>query len=282
MSMPASLAMPFFCGIMTRNDTAKPARRRTIGRRKETCCADQKGTEMNKKSVLAIILALTMALCLTACGSGGAANNGKTGEETSQVSSDSSAAEDTADEETSEEASKGDLTQEFEFTKSVMNQELEKPITVCGLKYDESEDLQFEDALNQERDSFHLHVSILEIGCDVDAQFKIKQSDTVDFVTSAARGYNVQQADAASGDGSAKFTVIRYTNFEDGGENDYKYMGDLVYTDGTNAAATEFMYSIDKEYGNGEEVEAAMTAIAEYYGIDYGQLEWVDVESQSA
>ena len=259
MSMPAFLAMPFFCGIMTRNSTAKPALRRTIGRRKETCCADQKGTEMNKKSVLVIILALTMALCLTACRSG-SGNNGNAGGDVSAASSDSSAAEDTADEEVSEEASKGDLTQEFEFTKSVMNQELEKPITVCGLKYDESEDLQFEDALNQERDSFHLHVSILEIGCDVDAQFKIKQSDNVDYVTSVARGHNVQQADAANSDGTAKFTVIRYTSFEDGGENDYKYMGVLVYTDGTNAAATEFMYSIDKEYGNGEEVEAALRA----------------------
>ena len=159
-----------------------------------------------------------------------------------------------------------------------MNQELEKPITVCGLKYDESEDKQFEDALNQERDSFHLHVSILEIGCDVEAQFKIIQSDNVDYVTSAARGYNVQQADAANSDGSAKFTVIRYTRFEDGGENDYQYMGDLVYTDGTNAAATEFMYSVDKEYGNGEEIEAAMKAITAYYGIDYDSLEWVDAE----
>ena len=237
---------------------------------------------MNRKRILAVILALAMALCLAACGSGGAATDGKAGADASQASPENSAAEDTADEDTTEEGSKGDLTQEFEFTKSVMNQELEKPITVCGLKYDESEDLQFDDALNQERDSFHLHVSILEIGCDVDAQFKIKQSDNVDYVTSAARGYNVQQADAVSDDGSAKFTVIRYTNFEDGEENDYQYMADLVYTDGTNAAATEFMYSIDKEYGNGEEVEAAMTAIAEYYGIDYGQLEWVDVESQSA
>ena len=230
---------------------------------------------MNKKRILAVLLALTMAFCLTACGSGGG-DNANAGGDASAVSSDSSAAEDTADEDASEVASKGDLTQEYEFTKSVMNQELEKPITVCGLKYDESEDLQFEDALNQERDSFHLHVSILEIGCDVDAQFKIKQSDNVDFVTSAARGYNVQQADAASGDGSAKFTVIRYTNFEDGGENDYQYMADLVYTDGTNAASTEFMYSVDKEYGNGEEVEAAMKAITKYYGIDYGNLEWVD------
>ena len=95
-------------------------------------------------------------------------------------------------------------------------------------------------------------------------------------MTSAARGYNVQQADAVSDDGSAKFTVIRYTNFEDGEENDYQYMADLVYTDGTNAASTEFMYSVDKEYGNGEEVEAAMKAITKYYGIDYGNLEWVD------
>ncbi len=229
---------------------------------------------MNKKSVLAIILVLSIALCLTACGSG-SGNNGNAGEDASVASSDSSAAEDTADEEASEEASKGDLTQEFEFTKSVMNQELEKPITVCGLTHDEK-DIQNEDALNQERDSFHLHVSILEIGCDTDAFFAKCQSDNADYVTSAARGHNVQQADAANSDGTAKLTVIRYTNFEDGGENDYKYMADLVYTDGTNAAATEFMYSIDKEYGNGEEVEAAMKAITDYYGIDYDKLEWVD------
>ena len=230
---------------------------------------------MNKKRILAVLLALTMAFCLTACGSGGG-DNANAGGDASAVSSDSSAAEDTADEDASEVASKGDLTQEYEFTKSVMNQELEKPITVCGLKYDESEDLQFEDALNQERDSFHLHVSILEIGCDTDAFFATCQSDNADYVTSAARGYNVQQADAVSDDGSAKFTVIRYTNFEDGEENDYQYMADLVYTDGTNAASTEFMYSVDKEYGNGEEVEAAMKAITKYYGIDYGNLEWVD------
>lgn len=229
---------------------------------------------MNKKRILAVLLALTMAFCLTACGSGGG-DNANAGGDASAVSPDSSAAEDTADEDASEEASKGDLTQEYEFTKSVMNQELEKPITVCGLKHDEK-DIQSEDNLNQERDSFHLHVSILEIGCDTDAFFATCQSDNADYVTSAARGYNVQQADAVSDDGSAKFTVIRYTNFEDGEENDYQYMADLVYTDGTNAASTEFMYSVDKEYGNGEEVEAAMKAITKYYGIDYGNLEWVD------
>lgn len=230
---------------------------------------------MNKKRILAILLTLTMAFCLTACGSG-SGDNGNAGGDASSVSSDSSAAEDTADEDTSEEASKGDLTQEYEFTKSVMNQELETPITVCGLQHDEK-DIQSEDNLNQERDSFHLHVSILEIGCDTDAFLATCQSDNADYVTSAARGYNVQQANAASDDGSAKFTVIRYTNFEDGEENDYQYMADLVYTDGTNAATTEFMYSIDKEYGNGEEVEAAMKAITKYYGIDYDKLEWTDM-----
>ncbi|MCR5005132.1 MAG: hypothetical protein K6A77_04430 [Clostridiales bacterium] len=107
------------------------------------------------------------------------------------------------------------------------------------------------------------------------------QADNAQYATSVARGYHIQQADAANADGSAKCTVIRYTSFEDGGENDYQYMGDLVYTDGTSVAGTEFIYSIDKEYGNGEEVEAAMKAITGYYGIDYSRLDWVDVESRA-
>ena len=105
------------------------------------------------------------------------------------------------------------------------------------------------------------------------------QSEKTEYATSIARGYNIQQAYAVSDDGSAAFAVIRYTNFEDDGENDYQYMGDLVYTDGTSVVATDLQYSIDKEYGNGEEVEAAMRAITEYYGIDYDRLEWADVES---
>ena len=247
------------------------------------------------KKQLLTVLALSMAcILLVSCGqssggSGGAggdtdaaASGSNTAEpDSSAAASDSSAAEDSADEDGSEESPKGGLLQEFEFTKSVFNQDLEKPITACGLQYDESGDLQYEDALNQERDSFHLHISILEIGYDMDTHLKNSQSDNAEYVTSISHGYNVQQADAASGDGSAKFTVIRYTNFEDGGENDYQYMGDLVYTDGTYVAATEFMYSVDKEYGNGEEVEAEMKAITGYYGIDYDKLDWVDVESSS-
>lgn len=250
---------------------------------------------MNKQWLAVLALIMTCAL-LVSCGqsSGGSEESGSADEETSVEASDSSAGEDmsaeepesveeeeSADEEVPEETSAGDLLGEFEFTKSVFNQELEKPITVCGLKYDESDDLKYEDSLNQERESFHFHISILEVGYDMDTHLAKCQSDNAEYATSVARGYNIQQADAASGDGSAKFTAIRYTSFEDDGENDYKYMANLVYTDGTSVAATEFMYSIDKEYGNGEEVEAEMKAITDYYGIDYGALNWVDVESQA-
>ena len=239
------------------------------------------------KRQLLVVLALMMACVLLAsCGqsSGGSSSkgSGNASASTSVASSSStSTAKESAGKDTSAEASKGTLTQEFEFTKSVMNQKLEKPIIACGLKFDESDDLKSEDNLNQERDSFHLHISILETGYDTDKHFTKCQSDNAEYAKSIARGHNVQQADATSKDGSAKFTVIRYTSFEDGEENDYKYMADLVYTDGANAASTEFMYSIDKEYGNGEEVEAEMKAITKYYGIDYGALNWVNMESQS-
>ena len=234
---------------------------------------------MNRKRVLAVILVLTMALCLAACGSGGGGENGKASGNTSAVSSGSSVEEDSADEDATEESSEGDLLEEFEFTKTVFNQDLENPITACGLKYDESKDRQFEEALDQTREDLHLHIGILESGYNMDTHLEKCQSDNITYVTSVARGYNIQQADAANADGTAKFTVVRFTHFEDDGENDYDYMGDLVYTDGTSVAYTEFMYSIDKEYGNGEEVEAAMKAITGYYGIDYDKLKWVDQES---
>ena len=251
------------------------------------------------KKRLAVLALIMICVLLVSCGqspagsgngeeSGSAGKNtsaeaaeSSTGEDMSAEAPESGAKEESADEDVTEEASEGELLEEFEFTKNAFNQELEKPLTVCGLKFIEGEDLKFEDALNQERDSFHLHISILEIGFDMDTHLTKCQSDNADYVTSVARGYNVQQADAANGDGSAKFTVIRYTNFEDGEENDYQYMGDLVYTDGTSVASTEFMYSVDKEYGSGEEVEAAMKSITDYYGIDYEALNWVDVESRS-
>ena len=74
---------------------------------------------------------------------------------------------------------------------------------------------------------------------------------------------------------------VDLNNEEDGEENDYQYMGDLVYTDGTSVASTEFMYSIDKEYGNGEDVEAEMKAVTGHYGIDYEKLNWTEVKSPS-
>ena len=176
-------------------------------------------------------------------------------------------------------AAEGSTAEEFEFTKTAIDEELEKPITACGLQFDENEDLKYENALNQERDSFHLHISILSKGFDMEKYLTTSQDDNHQFAADISHGYNIQQADAANADGTAKFTVIRYTNFEDGGENDYQYLGDLVYTDGTSVAATEFIYSVDKEYGSGEEVEAAMKAITGYYGIDYDKLNWVGVES---
>ncbi len=247
------------------------------------------------KKQLLTVLALSMAcVLLVSCGqssggSGGAggdtdaaASDSNTAEpDSSAAASDSSAAEDSADEDGSEASSKGGLLQEFEFTKTVSNEELEKPITVCGLKYDESEDRPFEDSLDQERDSFHLHISILSLGYDMDTYLTSCRSEQTEYATSIAQGYNIQQADAANGDGSAKLIMIRYTNFEDGGENDYQCMGDLVYTDGTSVAATDLLYSVDREYGNGEEVEAEMRAIAGYYGIDHDTLDWADVESRS-
>ncbi len=236
-----------------------------------------------KKQLLIVLSIIVVCGLLISCGqssggSDGGEENSSPDKETYTAASDSSEAEDTANEEESEAPAKDDLIEDFEFTKSVFNQTLEKPITVCGLQFDESTDRQFEEALDQGRDSFHLHISILEVGYDMDTHLQKCQSDNAEYVTSVARGYNVQQADAANADGSAKFTVIRYTNFEDGGENDYQYMGDLVYTDGTSVAATEFLYSVDREYGNGEEVEAIMKAITGYYGIDYDNLNWVDAD----
>ncbi len=236
-----------------------------------------------KKQLLIVLSIIVVCGLLISCGkssggSGGGEENSSPDKETYTAASDSSKAEDTANEEESEAPAKDDLIEDFEFTKSVFNQTLEKPITVCGLQFDESTDRQFEEALDQGRDSFHLHISILEVGYDMDTHLQKCQSDNAEYVTSVARGYNVQQADADNADGSAKFTVIRYTNFEDGGENDYQYMGDLVYTDGTSVAATEFLYSVDREYGNGEEVEAMMKAITGYYGIDYDNLNWVDAD----
>ena len=261
-----------------------------MDRRKAICGADRKGTELNKKRVLAITMALIMALGLSACGSGSEANNSSAGGDTpaasaddgaeaSSVTTDAGAAETVADTEASSESTDGSVTQEYEFTKTSTEEELESPITAAGLVYDESEDRSDEHSLTQERESFHLHIGVLSQGYGMDEYMATSQADNATYATDVSRGHNIQQADAANSDGSARFTVIRYTNFEDGGENDYQYMGNLAYTDGTSTAATEFIYAIDKEYGNGEEVEAAMRAITQYYGIDYDSLEWVDVES---
>ncbi len=246
---------------------------------------------MIKKRVLAALLALTMTLCLTACGSGGGEKNENAGGETVAESSDSSAAEESSeekdlaeesdDEDASEVSSTGSLTEEFEFTKTAAEEALEKPITACGLQFDENEDRKYENTLDQERESFILHIGILSAGYDMEDYLAKSQADNYQYATAVSRGYNIQQADAANSDGSAKFTVIRYTKFEDGGENDYQYMGELVYTDGTSVAATEFLYSVDKEYGNGEEVETGMKAITGHYGIDYDKLDWVDQESSA-
>ena len=236
-----------------------------------------------KKQLLTVLAMLMACVLFVSCGqsSGGSGGeeSGSAGGDTSAEASDSSAEEDSVDEDASEAPSDAFALEDYEFTKSAANQDLEKPITACGFRFDESMDRQFEEALDQERESLHLHVSILEVGYDMDTYLEKCRFDNVDYATSAARGYNVQQADAANADGTAKFTVVRYTRFEDGGENDYQYMADLVYTDGTSVAATEFMYSVDKEYGNGEEVEAAMKAVTGYYGIDYDALTWIDLES---
>ncbi len=227
-------------------------------------------------TVLALILA---CILLVACGKDGGKKQYNAGGDVSEAISDSSVTEDSAYEGASEEASEGIIVEDFEFSKTASDEELEKPITACGLQFDENEDLKFENALNQERESLHLHIGILSMGYDMETYLATSQADNAQYATSVARGYHIQQADAANADGTAKFTVIRYTNFEDGGENDYQYMGDLVYTDGTSVAATELLYSVDKEYGNGEEVEAEMKAITDYYGTDYDNLDWVEVKS---
>ena len=175
-------------------------------------------------------------------------------------------------------------TEAFEFTKGADDKELEKPITAYALKFNDSGvvegetngDIKTEHSLSQSsRDNMDLYVSILGRNYSMDDYLAKKREDNMQYVTTIARGHNIQTADAVSTDGSAEFTAIRYTNFEDGGENDYMYMGNLAYTDGTSVAATEFLYSVDREYGNGEEVEAWMKAVLERYGIDYGGLEWI-------
>lgn len=187
-----------------------------------------------------------------------------------------------------EDVASGDIhtdaaTEAFEFTKATDNKELEKPITMYALKFNDSGvvesgtdgDIKNEDSLDQTRDSMHLHVSVLGKNYSMNDYLAKSREDNIQYVTTIGRGYNIQTADAASADGSAEFAAIRYTNFEDGGENDYEYIGQLVYTDGTSVAATKFIYSVDREYGNGEEVEAEMRAVLRCYGIDYDGLEWI-------
>ena len=235
---------------------------------------------MKKKLVSALALVMACVL-LVACSKGGGEKQDNASGDVSEAISDSSVTEDSADKGTAEETSEGSIVEDFEFTKTASEEKLEKPITACGLSYDENEDRKYENMLDQERENIHLHIGILSMGYEMDSYLATSQADNAQYATSVARGYHIQQADATNADGSAKFTMIRYTNFEDGGENDYQYMGDLVYTDGTSVAGTEFIYSIDKEYGNGEEVEAAMKAITGYYGIDYSRLDWVDVKNQA-
>ena len=174
-----------------------------------------------------------------------------------------------------------ELLEATRFTKTVSAEDLDRPITVCCLKFDEDKDKKFEDSMTQERDRFHLHIGILGEGYDMESYLAASETDNYQYVASVAQGHNIQRASAANNDDSAKLTIIRFTNLEDGGENDYQYMGTLVYTDGVTVAATEFFYTVDREYANGEEVEAEMSAITGYYGIDYGALDWTDVENES-
>lgn len=241
-----------------------------------------------------IALLLAMAVCFSSAACAGKDPAATTvqevqdGQETGEIPS--------ADEETAgteqdagpEDGASGDIrtdaaTEAFEFTKGADDKELEKPITAYALKFDDrgvvegetNGDIKTEHSLSQSsRDNMNLYVSILGRNYSMDDYLAKKREDHLQYATTIARGYNIQTADAASADGSAEFTAIRYMHFEDGGENDYTYMGSLAYTDGTSVATTEFLYSVDREYGNGEEVEAWMKAVLECYGIDYGGLEW--------
>ena len=252
---------------------------------------------MNKKRVLFALLALTVALCVTACGSGSkeetgsasgaapadpsistAAESRPDSEEPKDTSIDA-AAEDQPDSEEPEEPSIEITAEGYEFTKTVFEEDLDKPITVYGLTFDEK-DMLDKFSLDQRRDNFHLHIGVLAKGVTMEDHMATCQAENLSYATTIATGYNIQQADASNADGTAKFTALRYTNFEDDGENDYKYLADLDFTDGATVTNSRFLYDIDKEYFNGEEVEAMMRAITGKYGIDYDRLNWVDQDSQ--
>ena len=236
-----------------------------------------------KKKLLTVLALITACAVFASCGqsSGG---SGNAGGNSSPAAPNNNAAEEhsvNTGNNASETPAKITLTEEYEFTKTVFNQTLEKPVTGYGLKFDEKEDKRYDNALNQERESFHLHIGILETGADMDTHLNKSRDDNNDYAVSVARAFKIEQADAANADGSAKLTVTRYLKYEDDGENDYKYLADLVYTDGRSVVYTEFIYSIDKEYGNGEDVEAEMKAVTGHYGIDYEKLNWTEVKSPS-
>jgi hypothetical protein len=161
-----------------------------------------------------------------------------------------------------------------------LGKDLEKPITACGLEFDEENDHVYENSLDQYRRGLHLHIGILEPGADMTEHLEKLHTENYYAAGTVWGKYNIQQAVISNGDGTAGLAVTRYTNFEDDGENDFEYMGVLVCTDGSSVSSTDLLYSIDKEYGDGERAEATIRALTAYYGIDYDMLEWTDMDSK--
>lgn len=237
---------------------------------------------MKKKLIIMTLLAVALSASITACGpknNGGGENVPPAGFEDVE---DKEEAEDIeADTGETDEASAHPL-KEYVFSQDVLDKDLEKPIRAYGFEYDEEEDHVYENSLDQFRSDLHLHIGILAPGLDMDTYLDEQHAEHYHAVSTVWGRYNIQQAEASSSDGTAMIALTRYTHFEDDGEDDYEYIGDIVFTDGTSVAATDLLYSIDKEYGDGERVEATVKALAARYGIDYDGLKWTDMESKPA
>ncbi|MCR5005133.1 MAG: hypothetical protein K6A77_04435 [Clostridiales bacterium] len=90
-------------------------------------------------TVLAMIMACVL---LAACSKGGGEKKqDNAGGDASATVAESTVTEESADEGASEEASEGIIVEDFEFSKTASDEELEKPITACGLQFDDNEDL---------------------------------------------------------------------------------------------------------------------------------------------
>ena len=233
-----------------------------------------------KRKVIAFMAAAILAFSIPACGAKEPASGGEAQVEEAESTEETEEIQETeAGPEGIGEAAAYPL-QEYTFTKSVSDKDLERPLIAYGLELDQEEDRVQGNSLDQFRSDLHLHIGVLDPGSDMGTYLDERHEENYYAVSTIWGKYNIQQAVISNSDGTARLALTRSMNFEDGGENDYEYMGDLVYTDGASVAAVDLLYSIDKEYGDGERVEATVKELTGRYGIDYDSLEWNDMESK--